>query len=461
MKAAFDPKGIMNPGKIVDSPPMTEDLRIGPEYSARDVRTGLSFAEEGGFAAAIEMCNGQGACRKVLGGTMCPSYMVTRDERDSTRGRASALRAAMSGVLPPESLTGRRLHEVMDLCLECKGCKAECPSNVDMAKLKYEFLGKYHASNGHSLRDLLFGHVGALSRWGSFFAPLSNWGLRSRAMKAILAEQARIDERRELPTFASQSFRQWYRARGGRPETPAPNGPVVLFPDTFTDYNHPNLGIAATKVLEGLGFEVIVPNTRCCGRPMLSKGMMDGARSNARFNVDALHPYVERGAKIVGLEPSCILGFRDDFVDLLAGDARARAVGESTMLIEEFLLYASETHDASLDFTSAPPPLLFHGHCHQKALVGTGPAMRVLRSIPGADAVEIQSGCCGMAGSFGFEEEHYDLSMRIGEQVLFPAIRAKDGEHLVVSEGVSCRQQIEQGTGRGAKHLVEVLADAI
>ena len=461
VKAAFDPKGVMNPGKIVDSPPMTDSLRIGPEYGTRQVDTGFGYTQEGGFAAAIEMCNGQGACRKASGGTMCPSYMATRDERDSTRGRASALRAAMSGVLPPESLTGQSLHEVMELCLECKACKAECPSNVDMAKLKYEFLDKYHSANGHSLRDILFGHVGALSRWGSFFAPLSNWGLRSAPLKGFLAEQAGIDQRRELPQFASQTFRQWFRARGGSPGSSAVNGPVVLFPDTFTDYNHPNLGIAATKVLERLGFQVVVPDVRCCGRPMLSKGMMDRARANARFNVDTVYPYVERGAKLVGLEPSCILGFRDDFVDLLDGDARAKTVGESAMLVEELVIYAQEEFGASLDLKTTSPPVLFHGHCHQKALVGIGPAMRVLRSVPGSGAVEIPSGCCGMAGSFGFEKEHYDVSMTIGEQVLFPAIRAHKGEGLVVSEGVSCRQQIEQGTGSRAKHLVEVLAEAL
>ena len=302
---------------------------------------------------------------------MCPSYMASRDEMDSTRGRASALRAAMSGALPPEALTGRRLHEVMELCLECKACKAECPSNVDMAKLKYEFLDKYHGANGHSLRDLLFGHVGALSRWGSFFAPLSNWGLGVGPLREFLTEQAGIDPRRELPRFAGQTFRQWFRARGGSPS--AVNGPVVLFPDTFTDYNHPSLGAAATRVLEGLGFQVVVPEARCCGRPMLSKGMMDRARRNAIYNVERLYPYVEGGAKVVGLEPSCILGFRDDFVDLLDGEARerAKAVGESVMLAEEFVLYAQEERGASLDLRETSPQVLFHGHCHQKALVGT------------------------------------------------------------------------------------------
>ena len=459
VKQAFDPKGIMNPGKIVDAPPMTENLRIGPAYRTRELETGFAFSEEGSFAGAIEMCNGQGACRKVLGGTMCPSFMATRDEEHSTRGRANALRAAMSGALPPDSLTGKRLHDVLDLCLECKGCKAECPSNVDMAKLKYEFLDMYHRSNGHSLRDRFFGNIGPLSKWGSFFAPLSNWAMSTGALRDLLQSQVGIDGRRSLPEFASQSLVQWFKARGGSQATAA-RGDVVLFADTFTNYNYPHLGQAAVKVLEGLGYRVLLPSVTCCGRPMLSKGMLDKAKRNARINVDRLYPYVERGIKLVGLEPSCILSFADDYVDLLGGDPKARAIAKSTMLIEEFVLYA-QAEGSLLEFRNPPAKLLFHGHCHQKALVGTAPAMKVLTAIPSCDAVEIESGCCGMAGAFGFETEHYDISLAIGEQALFPAIRSQEGEFVVVSEGISCRQQIEHGTGKSAKHLVEVLADAL
>ena len=460
VKNAFDPKAIMNPGKIVDSPPMTENLRIGPGYSPVRLETGFAYPKEGDLAGAIEMCNGQGACRKILGGTMCPSYMATRDEEHSTRGRANALRAAISGALPVDSLTSRRLYEVMELCLECKACKAECPSNVDVAKLKYEFLHHFRQANGDSLRDMIFGNIATLNRWGAFFAPFSNWAIRSGVVRDMLEEHAGVDRRRRIPALASQTFVQWFKARGGSRASNGSRGQVVLFPDTFTNYNHPELGIAATRVIESLGYRVVLPPVRCCGRPMLSKGMMDRARANARFNVDRIYPYIEQGARLVGLEPSCVLGFKDDYVDLLGNDVKAKAVGESTMLIEEFLLEAQQ-NGANADFRTAPGRVLFHGHCHQKALVGTRSAMEVLRSIPGCEPEEIQSGCCGMAGSFGFEKEHYNISLSIGEQVLFPAIRSQSGDFQVVSDGVSCRQQIEHGTGQVAKHLVEVLTDSL
>ena len=463
VKRAFDPDGIMNPGKIVDSPPMTNSLRISPQYKPIEIETAFAYKEEGSFAHAIEMCNGQGACRKVLGGTMCPSYMVTRDEEHSTRGRANALRGAMSGALPHESLTSERMMAVMDLCLECKGCKAECPSNVDMAKLKYEFIDKYKKKNGYSLRDRLMGDVAFFNKLASPLAPLTNLPLKSAIGKEILERYAGIDKRRELPMLASQTFRQWFRASGGSPASDAKHGTVVLFPDTFTNYNHPELGIAAVKVLRHLGYRVVLPEVRCCGRPMLSKGFMDKAKASARANVESVYPLVEQGAKLVGLEPSCILSFSDEYEDLLGGDAKAKAIAENTMLIEEFLLYAQEDRGAVPEYTRPPGKVLFHGHCHQKALVGTRAAMQVLNAIPGCEATEIQTGCCGMAGSFGLEKEHYDISMSIGEMALFPAVRAQQqqGEFELVMEGVSCRQQVEHGTGKKAKHLVELLAEAI
>lgn len=464
VKKAFDPKGIMNPGKIVDCPPMTENLRIGPTYRTSSIQTGFSFAREGGLGAAIEQCNGQGACRKVGAGAMCPSFMATRDEEHSTRGRANALRSAISGALPADSLTGRRLYDVLDLCLECKACKAECPSNVDMAKLKYEFLDRYHKAHGHPLRKRIFGNIAALSRWGSFAAPVSNWALGSRAMAELLERYAGIDPRRRLPPFAPQTFAQWFHARTLTPQPSTPGAGerprVLLFNDTFTNFNHPEIGQAATLVLERMGYEVVLLPWRCCGRPMLSSGMMDKARRNAAANIGLAHEYVAQGVKVVGLEPSCISAFRDDYLDLLDGDTKAQEVAGSAMLAEEFLLAAAKS-GRRLELKNGTSKVLFHGHCHQKALVGTKPAMEVLRWLPGCEVKEVAAGCCGMAGAFGFEKEHYDISMKIGEQRLLPAVRAEQGEFVVVSEGVSCRQQIEHGAGKRAKHLVEVLAEAL
>ncbi|HEU5395050.1 MAG TPA: anaerobic glycerol-3-phosphate dehydrogenase subunit C, partial [Candidatus Methylomirabilis sp.] len=459
VKGAFDPHGMMNPGKIVNAPPMTENLRYGPRYRARQVRTHFSFGREGGFDRAVELCNGAGVCKKKLEGTMCPSYMVTREEEHSTRGRANALRAALSGHLPAEALTSHRMYEVLDLCLECKGCKAECPSNVDMAKLKYEFLAHYYAAHGTPLRARLFGHIAALSRLGCALAPVSNWMLASAPARFALERLVGVDRRRRLPPFARPTFARWFAARNGA----APQGErksVVLFNDTFMTYNYPEIGRAAVALLEAAGFHVVLAEKRCCGRPMISKGMVEQARANARYNLEQLAPYAEAGMPIVGCEPSCLLTFRDEYPDLLE-DARAERLARHVFLIEEFLLDLHERGELPLTFRPAAGEILFHGHCHQKALVGSAPSLKVLRLLPGVRVTEVDSGCCGMAGSFGYEREHYDISQAIGARRLFPAVQAAGPETEIVAAGISCRQQIAHATGRRARHLVEVLAAAL
>jgi len=459
LKAAADPKGIMNPGKIVDAPPMTENLRYGGKYRARQVQTFFRYAREGGFARAIEMCNGAAVCRKKLEGTMCPSFMVTREEEHSTRGRANALRAAINGHLPEDGLTSERMYEVLDLCLECKGCKAECPSNVDMAKLKSEFLALYYARHGTPLRARLFAHIEGLNRLGSAFAPLSNWVAASAPARWLFDRVLGIHRNRQLPPFASQTFDRWFRSRNGR-RPASSQGSVVLFNDCYMTYNYPDIGRAAVKVLEAAGFGVILAEKKCCGRPMISKGLLEDARANAAANLDLLSRYAAEGIPIVGCEPSCILTFREEYPDLV-DDPRAAALAKGTFMIEEFLLDLKRRGALNLQFTNGAGSFLLHGHCHQKALIGSGPSLELLRLLPGAAVEEVDSGCCGMAGSFGYEKEHYDLSLAIGNRRLFPAVKAKGPEWEIVASGVSCRQQIPHGTGRRARHLVEVLADAL
>ena len=453
IKRAFDPKNLMNPGKIVDGPAMTESLRTGPTYKAWEPETLLDFSSQGGFAAAVEMCSGMGECRKKLEGTMCPSYMATLEEEHSTRGRANALRAVLSGKVPKAEFTGKRLYEVLDLCLECKACKAECPSNVDMAKLKYEFLSHYYRTNGLPLRNRLFGGIEKWNRWGSRLAPLSNRLANSWPNRWLLERFAGIDRRRPLPSFAEQTFVEWFRSHSF--EGKELKGEVVLFHDTFNTFNTPSAAIAATRFLERAGYRVVLADKKCCGRPMISKGMLKEARDHAAWNVERLLPHAEKGSPIVGLEPSCLLTIRDEYPDLLRSE-RAGVVARQSFLFEEFLIRERDAGRLSLNFKSNGKKALLHGHCHQKALVGSEPTAAVLRWA-GFEVTEVDSGCCGMAGSFGFEKEHYDLSLAVANRRLIPAVKAASPEVEVVASGISCRQQIEHLAGRRAKHPAELL----
>ena len=456
LKRAFDPDHRLNPGNIVASPPVTEHLRYGATYRTWEPITLLDFSQQGGYAAAVEMCNGVGECRKKLEGTMCPSYMATKDEEHSTRGRANALRAVLSGKLPPAEFTGKRLYEVMDLCLECKGCKAECPANVDMAKMKYEFLHHYYKAHGLPLRNRLFGRIARMNSLGAMMPGLFNWISSLAPSRWLMERVAGIDRRRPLPALASETFTDWFKNH--KAPASAPRGEVVLFHDTFITYNAPAIGQAAVGLLEAAGYRVVLVDRKCCGRPLISKGMLEEAREHSRWNVAQLAPYATRGVPIVGLEPSCLLTLRDETVDLVRSDD-ARTVAKQTFLLEEFLM-RERAKGLTLPFTGNGRKALLHGHCHQKAMVGTAPTVAALKWA-GFDVSEVDSGCCGMAGSFGFEREHYDISVALGNRRLAPAVKAAPADTVVVAPGISCRQQIEHLAGRRAKHPAEALWESI
>ncbi len=459
-KAIFDPHGRLNPNKIVDTPPMTENLRMGPGYETIPVVEELDFSRQGGFQRAVELCNGNGACRKLESGTMCPSFMVTREEEDSTRGRANALREAMSGGLPPEELTGERMYEVMDLCIQCKGCKTECPSNVDMAKIKTEWLSKYWQEHGLPLRARLFARMPRIARrMNPVTARTANWMNRRKSVRRLLAATMGIAADRALPEFAPEPFTTWFERR----EWPAGGPPVLLFADTFNNFHHPETARAAAEFLSRIGFTVHAAAAGlCCGRPLISKGLIREAREQALQAVEGLHAYAEQGVPVVGLEPSCILTFRDEALSLLPGDERAVEVGEKAVTFEEFVARLAATQGLEhVRWTDERREVLLHGHCHQKALVGNGPSEACLSLPPNYAVRAVDSGCCGMAGAFGYEAEHYDVSIAMAERRLAPAVRAA-GEHtLIAAAGTSCRAQIFDTTGRRARHPAEILRDAL
>ena len=455
VKGAFDPDHRMNPGKIVNAPPMTENLRYGAEYHTVEIPTHYSFSREGGFATAVELCNGAGVCRKENEGTMCPSYMVTKEDKHSTRGRANLMRGILNGNLPAHEFTGQAMYDALDLCLECKWCKAECPSNVDLAKIKYEFLAHYNEAHGASLRSRMFANIHSLSKAASLWPALANWSMTFPPARRLMDRFAGIDSRRKLPAFAAQTLERWFSKRV--PPVPGTVGKVVLFHDTFINYNYPEIGIATTKVLEAAGYEVRLAERACCGRPMISKGFPDQARVNAQFNISKLHPYIEAGYSIVGCEPSCILTFRDEYPDLIPGHA-AEELGAASFLFEEFVIREKQAGRWALPFKRQTTRALVHGHCHEKALIGSKYLKEaVALAFP---VEEIDSGCCGMAGSFGYEKEHYDVSIAIGQRRLIPAVE-RNPDAIVVAPGVSCRQQVEHATGRRPLHPAEALLLAL
>lgn len=450
VKALFDPTGILNPGKIVDSPSMTEHLRDPALPEASKFETRLSFEVVGGMRGAADRCMNIGLCRKTDAGVMCPSYMATKSEEDSTRGRANALVHALSQPNPKKALGDDRLHEVLDLCLMCKACKSECPLGVDMAKLKSEALHHRHESHGIPLRSRLFGNIRQLNRLGSATAPLSNH-------TGFLRRCLGITQRRPMPRFQRRTLTKWFRRR---PPTAGTLGTVTFLADSFTTYTEPAVGRAAIELLEHAGYQVKLAANGCCGRSSLSKGLLDDARHKAMALVGHL---AGDTTPIVGCEPSCVLSLRDETLALLPDDPRAQEVAGRVRQVETLITEAIDNGTLRLSDDSwlAGRRILYHGHCHQKADVGTAATVAMLSRIPGVSVHEVDAGCCGMAGSFGFEAEHYEISMTIGEDRLFPAVRAEPEDTIVAATGVSCRQQITHGTGRRPVHPVELVLSAM
>jgi FAD/FMN-containing dehydrogenase/Fe-S oxidoreductase len=440
IKRTFDPHGIFNPGKIVDSPPMTSNLRFGAGYKTPNPTTWFDYSDFGGFGGAVEMCSGVGACRKKLSGTMCPSYMATRDEKDSTRGRANTLRLAMTGKLGESGLGDQGVYDVLDLCLECRACKAECPVGVDVARFKSEFLADYWTRHGTSLRARALGGIADASVWGSRFAPVSNWV--SRAASNMMG----IDSRRKLPQWKRQTFAHW-RGAGFSPRGSS-DPQVTLFNDTFTNHYDPEIGIAAVEVLERGGCSVDVVRPGCCGRPLISQGLLEGARAQAAKIVDGLWPIANRGGKILFLEPSCLSSVKEDVPSLLRGEQqiKARAVAASCMLFEEFAA------GLDLKLSAGPKRVLLHGHCHQKSMGLLDASKALLSRIPGATVVDLDAGCCGMAGSFGYTREHYDVSVAIANRKLLPAVKTMQPGDVLAAPGTSCRHQVADLSGATAQH---------
>jgi len=460
VKELFDPAGLMNPGIIIDPHPMDHDLRYGTTYRPQPVRTEYHYREDGSFAAAVEMCSGVGTCRQRIDGTMCPSYRATLDEEHSTRGRANALRLAMTGQLGPDGLSMKRLYGVMDLCLSCKSCKSECPSNVDLARLKGEFLQHYRDVHGTGLRERMVAWTPAMAKLiAGPLAPLANFIQRTGMVRWLLEMFVGFDRRRTLPAYASVPLQKWFSGRsitkGGAQETGEQR--VVLFDDTYMSYHETRIGISAVELLESCGYNVILAEAGCCQRPRISHGFLREAKRAGEKTLRNLDRYIQQGLTIVVCEPGCCSALTDDLPDLIDDEELGNRIKENVMMIDQFIAREVASGALTCSFTSPYRGILIHGHCHQKSLYGTSGMTGLLRRVPGVTVNEIESGCCGMAGSFGYEKEHYELSMRIGNMQLFPAIRNRSEGTAVVACGFSCRHQIMDGTGIQPLHWVEMI----
>lgn len=454
VKQTFDPAGTFNPGRIVDTPPITAHLRFNPAYRTPAPPTYFDFAPDGGLGRAVEQCSGVGLCRKTREGTMCPSFMATRDETDSTRGRANVLRLALSGQLGPAGLDDPGVHEALELCLECRACKSECPTSVDMARIKSEVLADRWDRHGAPLAVRAFGHVRTVAQVGSRFAPIVNALSKSGLGRTMNESLLGVDRRRTLPSWTSRPLTS--RLAGATPRSPVR---AVLFADTFTNYSEPEPGVAAFEVLDRAGIGAALVPHGCCGRPLISQGLLDEARLAGRAVVDALHAHAERGEAIVFLEPSCLSAIREDVPALLRGRARERAetVARQSVLFEAFLEQELASGRASLPLRAGPTTIALHPHCHQRAMGFASPAAALLRRIPGATVTDLDAGCCGMAGSFGYSAAHYDVSAAIAGRTLIPAAKALPADGALVAAGTSCRHQVHDLAAVTAVHPAVLL----
>ena len=461
VKNAWDPDNIFNPGKIVDTPPITESLRVIPGKVIPEYDTNFDFSNNKGYFRSIEKCNGTGDCRKseVIGGTMCPTFMATRDEDKSTRGRANILREFLYNNEKEQAFDHHEIYDILDLCISCKACKSECPSNVDMAKLKAEFLQHYYDIHGVPLRSKLVGWLPRLNKLAMVFRPVSNFAMSTSLLKKSIG----FSTERSVPPLSKISLNRWVQNGVPSPET-APKGKVYLFNDEFTNYNESDIGIKAILLLTRLGYEVKIPVTRESGRTFLSKGMIRNAKKVANENIQSLKDIISEQTPLIGIEPSAILAFRDEYPELVDEGLKeaANQLSKNALLFEEFMVAEIEKGNITENqFTTNTNKILLHGHCQQKAVASTEPTKRMLSLPLNYSVEEIPSGCCGMAGSFGYEKEHYELSMKIGEMVLFPAVRKAEESTLVSAPGTSCRHQIKDGTGKKAMHPVEIMYEAL
>ena len=468
VKQRFDPKGILNPGKIVDAPPIDTELRYDENQAVLRPDTLFDFSSSDGILGMAEKCNGTGACRKTekIGGVMCPSYMATRNEKDTTRARANILREYLTRSTKRNRFQQAEIGEVMGLCLSCKGCLSECPSNVDVSRLKAEYLYQSNKGEQRPLSQRAIGHIAELLRLGSRFPTLSNWALHSKFISKWIKSRLEIAPKRELPSLSKPGLRKWTKRNLKKLNTAidAPKKSVYLFADEYTSYTDAHIGIQAIQLLTGLGYPVAIPQHRESGRALISSGFLDKAKTVADANVVALAPLINEQAPLLGIEPSAILGFRDEYPDLVEKSLseKARDLGKHVFTIEEFLYREMRAGQITAsDFNDESKHILYHGHCHQKALSNQSMAQAILELPTNFEAQIIDSGCCGMAGFFGYRKERYELSQSIAELVLFPAIREAPAETTVAASGTSCRQQIKDGLRVEALHPVEILAKAL